>query len=45
MGLLKGEITDTPFAEVVANRKTLDLRLLALAWVFSKLKTFGAKPL
>jgi 6-phosphofructokinase 1 len=36
MGLIKGEIAATPFAEVVANRKTLDLRLLALARVLSK---------
>jgi 6-phosphofructokinase 1 len=36
MGLIKGEIAATPFAEVVANRKTLDLSLLALARVLSK---------
>ena len=36
MGLIKGEIAATSFAEVVANRKTLDLRLLALARVLSK---------
>jgi len=36
MGLLKGEIAATPFAEVVANRKTLDLGLLTLARVLSK---------
>jgi 6-phosphofructokinase 1 len=36
VGLLKGEIAITPFAEVTANKKTLDLRLLALARVLSK---------
>jgi 6-phosphofructokinase 1 len=36
VGLLKGEITATPFAEVVANRKTLDLSLVELARVLAK---------
>jgi len=36
VGLLKGEIAATSFAEVVANRKTLDLRLLELAEVLAK---------
>jgi 6-phosphofructokinase 1 len=31
MGLLKGEIAATPLSEVVANKKPLDSRLLALA--------------
>ncbi len=35
-GLLKGEITATPLAEVVANIKTLDLHLLDLARVLAK---------
>ena len=36
VGLLKGEITATPLAEVVANRKPLDLRLLELARVLAE---------
>jgi len=36
MGLLKGEIVATPLAEVVANQKPLDLRLLELARVLAK---------
>jgi 6-phosphofructokinase 1 len=36
VGLLKGAITATPLAEVVSNRKTLDLRLLELAQVLAK---------
>jgi 6-phosphofructokinase 1 len=36
MGLLKGEIEATPLAEVVANKKPLDLRLLELARVLAK---------
>jgi 6-phosphofructokinase 1 len=36
VGLLKGEITATPLAEVVANKKPLDLRLLELARVLAK---------
>jgi 6-phosphofructokinase 1 len=36
MGLLKGEIAATPLAEVVANKKPLDLRLLELACVLAK---------
>jgi len=36
MGLLKGEIAATPLAEVVANKKPLDLRLLELARVLAK---------
>ena len=31
VGLVKGEITATPLAEVVSNKKLLDLRLLKLA--------------
>src|ERR1039457_1879660 len=36
MGLLKGEVSATPFAEVVANRKPLDLSLLELARILAK---------
>ncbi|MFQ5795338.1 MAG: ATP-dependent 6-phosphofructokinase [Candidatus Bipolaricaulia bacterium] len=36
MGLLKGEIATTPLAEVIANKKPLDLRLLELARVLAK---------
>ncbi len=36
MGLLKGEVSATPLAEVVANEKPLDLRLLELAQVLAK---------
>lgn len=36
VGLLKGEVAATPFAEVVANRKPLDLRLLELARVLAR---------
>ena len=36
VGLLKGEIAATPLAEVTANRKTLDVGLLALERVLSK---------
>jgi 6-phosphofructokinase 1 len=36
IGLLKGEVTATPLAEVVANKKPLDLRLLELARVLAK---------
>jgi 6-phosphofructokinase 1 len=36
VGLLKGEVAATPLAEVVANKKPLDLRLLALARVLAK---------
>jgi len=36
MGLLKGEIAATPLAEVVANKKPLDLKLLELARVLAK---------
>ncbi len=36
MGLLKGEIAATPLAEVVANKKPLDLRLLELACVLAR---------
>jgi hypothetical protein len=36
VGLLKGEIAATPLAEVVANRKSLDPRLLVLARVLAK---------
>lgn len=36
VGLLKGEIATTPLAEVVANKKPLDLRLLELARVLAK---------
>ena len=36
VGLLKGEIAATPLAEVVANKKPLDLRLLELARVLAK---------
>lgn len=35
MGLLEGEIAATPLAEVVANQKPLDLRLLELAQVLA----------
>lgn len=36
VGLMKGEIVPTPYAEVVANRKPLDESLLALAGVLAK---------
>ncbi len=36
VGLLRGEVTATPLAEVVANKKPLDLRLLELARVLAK---------
>ena len=36
VGFLKGEIATTPFAEVVANKKPLDLRLLELARVLAR---------
>jgi len=36
VGLLEGEIVATPLAEVVANKKPLDLRLLELAKVLAK---------
>lgn len=36
VGLLKGEIAATPLAEVVANKKPLDMRLLELARVLAK---------
>ncbi len=36
MGMLKGEIAATPLAEVVANKKTLDLRLVELARVLAR---------
>ncbi len=36
VGLLKGEIKATPLAEVVANKKTIDLRLMDLARVLAK---------
>lgn len=36
VGLLKGRIAPTPLSEVVAKRKTLDLRLLDLARVLAK---------
>jgi 6-phosphofructokinase 1 len=36
MGLLKGEIAATPLSEVVANKKPLDSRLLALARTLAK---------
>jgi 6-phosphofructokinase 1 len=36
VGLLKGEIAATPLAEVVANKKPLDLKLLELARVLAK---------
>ena len=36
VGLLKGEIAATPLAEVVANRKSLDLRPLRLARILAK---------
>jgi 6-phosphofructokinase 1 len=36
VGLLKGEITATPLAEVVDNRKQLDIRLLELARVLAR---------
>ena len=36
VGLVKGEITATPLAEVVANKKPLDPRLLELARVLAK---------
>jgi 6-phosphofructokinase 1 len=36
VGLLKGEMAATPLAEVVANKKSLDLRLLELAHVLAK---------
>ncbi len=36
VGLVKGEIAATPLAEVVANKKPLDPRLLELARVLAK---------
>jgi 6-phosphofructokinase 1 len=36
MGLIRGEIVATPLADVVANKKALDLSLLALAKVLAK---------
>ena len=36
VGLVKGEIAATPLAEVVANKKPLDQRLLELARVLAK---------
>ncbi len=36
MGLIKGEITATPYPEVVGNKKQLDLGLLELAHVMEK---------
>ncbi|MFQ5858723.1 MAG: ATP-dependent 6-phosphofructokinase [Anaerolineae bacterium] len=36
VGLLKGEIAATPLAEVIANEKPLDLRLLELAQVLAE---------
>ncbi len=36
VGLVKGEIASTPLAEVVANKKPLDLRLLELARMLTK---------
>lgn len=36
MGLIKGEVTATPLADVVSKPKTLDLRLLDMARVLSK---------
>jgi 6-phosphofructokinase 1 len=36
MGLNKGEITATPYADVVANKKQIDLSLLELASVLEK---------
>jgi len=36
MGLIKGEIASTPLAEVVANKKQLDLTLLDLAGALNK---------
>ena len=36
VGLMSGQVTATPLAEVVANKKTLDLNLLKLARVLAK---------
>lgn len=36
VGLVKGEIASTPLAEVVANKKPLDLRLLELARMLAR---------
>jgi 6-phosphofructokinase 1 len=36
MGLLKGVMAATPLAEVVANKKLLDLKLLEMARVLAK---------
>ena len=36
VGLMSGQVTPTPLAEVVANKKTLDLNLLKLARVLAK---------
>ena len=36
MGLIKGEVTATPLADVVSKPKTLDLRLLDMARVLAK---------
>ena len=35
MGLIKGEISGTPLAEVVVNRNPIDLRLLELARILA----------
>ena len=36
VGLLKGEVVATPLAEVVANKKPLDMRLVALAQILTR---------
>jgi hypothetical protein len=36
MGLNKSEITATPYAEVIGNKKQLDLDMLELAKVLEK---------
>jgi len=36
VGMIGGQITTTPLAEVVANRKPLDLSLFELARVLSR---------
>ena len=36
IGLLKGEVSATPLADVIANKKTLDPKLLEIARILAK---------
>ena len=36
VGLLKGTVSATPLVDVIANKKTLDLQLLEMAWILAK---------